>query len=441
MSTYTPIATQTLGSAASSVIFSSIPQGYTDLVLVMSTTISSGSANLRFRLNSDTGNNYSVTWLYQQSNTTYSNRSSNISAGYCDYNNANVSEISNQLLNFINYSNSFTFKTVLGRANRASVGADALVNLWRNTSAITSIQIFPESSLNFSSGSTFTLYGIAVGNSSAKADGGSSVTTDGTYWYHTYRSSGAFIPRQALTVDYLVVAGGGGGGGRGGGGGGAGGMRSTVTATGGSGSLESALSLSADTSYTVAVGAGGAGGNNMVPEPTTQGRIGSNSIFGSVTSNGGGSGGGTNGENGGAGGSGGGGGAANGTGGSASPSGQGFSGGTASNNNRGGGGGGASAAGASGTSSGNGGAGRATSISGSSVTYAGGGGGGSWDAVSSGTGGSGGGGNGGAVSTNGSNATAFTGGGGGGGGHNGTSGASNFGGAGGAGIVIIRYAV
>jgi hypothetical protein len=440
MSTYTPIATQTLGSAASSVIFSSIPQGYTDLVLVCWSLAGTANEGLSMQFNSDTSSNYSYTQLAGTGTVAASNRGTNQT--YARFGNNIQTTGSLTKAEIQNYSNNTTHKTLLSRSGDARDGGTvAFVNTWRNTTAITSLKLFPEQLGNFGSGSTFTLYGIAVGNSSAKADGGSSVTTDGTYWYHTYRSSGAFIPRQALTVDYLVVAGGGGGGGRGGGGGGAGGMRSTVTATGGSGSLESALSLSADTSYTVAVGAGGAGGNNMVPEPTTQGRIGSNSIFGSVTSNGGGSGGGTNGENGGAGGSGGGGGAANGTGGSASPSGQGFSGGTASNNNRGGGGGGASAAGASGTSSGNGGAGRATSISGSSVTYAGGGGGGSWDAVSSGTGGSGGGGNGGAASTNGSNATAFTGGGGGGGGHNATAGASNFGGAGGAGIVIIRYAV
>jgi hypothetical protein len=45
MSTYTPIATQTLGSAASSVIFSSIPQGYTDLVLIENGKVTSGGGS------------------------------------------------------------------------------------------------------------------------------------------------------------------------------------------------------------------------------------------------------------------------------------------------------------------------------------------------------------------------------------------------------------
>ena len=70
-----------------------------------------------------------------------------------------------------------------------------------------------------SSGSFYTGFGIA------KATGGN-IYTDGTYWYHAFRSaSGTFAPTQSLTADILVVAGGGGGGfastqtGRGGGGG------------------------------------------------------------------------------------------------------------------------------------------------------------------------------------------------------------------------------
>jgi hypothetical protein len=63
--------------------------------------------------------------------------------------------------------------------------------------------------------------------------------TDGTYWYHTFVSSGTFTPQKAISCDYLVVAGGGGGGqDDNGAGGGAGGLRCTVGATGGGGSLE-----------------------------------------------------------------------------------------------------------------------------------------------------------------------------------------------------------
>ena len=57
----------------------------------------------------------------------------------------------------------------------------------------------------------------------------------------------AITANLGLLVDYLVVAGGGGGGLDYGAGGGAGGMRSTVTGTGGSGSLENALSMALNT--------------------------------------------------------------------------------------------------------------------------------------------------------------------------------------------------
>lgn len=431
--TYVKVASQTLSSAAASVTFSSIPQGYTDLVIVVNGKNTSSTYSPYIQFNGDTGTNYSQADLRGDGTNATSTRSSNTATVYQGSLTATQSNLIYQIQN---YSNATTYKTTLWRLAASTYGSYTGVVLWRSTAAITSVNILNESPGTFASGSTFTLYGVAAALK-PKATGGD-ITTDGTYFIHTFRTSGLFQPKQNITADYLVVAGGGGGGGRGGGGGGAGGMRCTVTGTGGSGSLESALSLTGGTTYTVTVGAGGAGGHN-IHEPYTQGKIGSDSIFSTITSAGGGTGGGTNGENGGAGGSGGGGGAQSGTGGAASPSGQGFAGGAGDTTPRGGGGGGASAAGASGSSSGNGGTGRATSISGVSVTYAGGGGGGAWDAIAGGTGGSGGGGNGGAASTNGSNATANTGSGGGAGGHNGTGGASNYGGAGGSGIVIVRY--
>jgi hypothetical protein len=59
----------------------------------------------------------------------------------------------------MNYSNSTTYKTILGRSNAATSGTSAAVGLWRSTSAINSIEI---GTVSFTAGSTFSLYGIAA---------------------------------------------------------------------------------------------------------------------------------------------------------------------------------------------------------------------------------------------------------------------------------------
>ena len=243
----------------------------------------------------------------------------------------------------------------------------------------------------------------------------------GTEWQPVSTSS------YTYSASYLVVAGGGPGGYRIGAGGGAGGYQtSTVTLTKG-------------TTYTVTIGAGGTASGSS----TVFGTNGSNSVFSTFTSIGGGYGG--NGfpayEAPASGGSGGGGATATNnagtvTAGGAGTSGQGSAGGSGVDTAPypTGGGGGASAAGnnGSGSTSGNGGNGTASSITGSSVTYAGGGGGGGFTAGggAAGSGGSGGGGAG-AGAAAGTNGTANTGGGGGGGGF------TFSGGNGGSGVVII----
>jgi hypothetical protein len=436
VSTYTPIASVTLSSAQSSVTFSGIPQTYTDLVLVANGRTSADGIYVNLRLNNDTSNTLSATRLLGNGSSASSSRATAQSLLTLTPNTAwDTTNPGTIIVQIQNYSNTTTNKTMLVRGNieRPGVGGEvsAIVGMWASTAAVNRVD-FSTGSSTFLAGTTFNLYGVANASitNTAKATGGDTITTDGTYWYHTFYSSGTFTPTQALTADYLVVAGGGAGGKHNAGGGGAGGMRCTVTGTGGSGSLESPLSLTAQ-AYTVTIGAGGAASSASGVQP---GASGSNSVFATITSTGGGGGGGES-NNGLAGGSGGGGGANTSTGGAASPSGQGFAGangGGGSSGNLSGGGGGASAAGTTGSSGGgNGGAGRATSISGTSVTYAGGGGGG----ANSGSGGSGGAGGG---ANAGQNAgTANTGGGGGGG----NDGAFLPGGNGGSGIVIVRYAV
>ena len=160
-STYTPIATQTLGSAAASVTFSSISGAYTDLVLVV-TGGASTDANLRCQVNSDSASNYSRTNLGGTGASAVSSRLTSqtyLEFNYQSYlqNNLNL----NSVTHFMNYSNSTTFKTVLSRTNSAALGADVNVNLWRSTSAISTIYLF-SSAGTFNTGSTFTLYGIVA---------------------------------------------------------------------------------------------------------------------------------------------------------------------------------------------------------------------------------------------------------------------------------------
>lgn len=160
--TYEAIATQTLGSAAATVTFSSIPSTYTDLVLVMSAIGSSAGSDLRVQVNSDTASNYSITRLLGYTSVT-SNRASN--ATYWQLTNSvgvGTTEPTANILQFLNYSNTTTNKTVLVRYNQfqstySEVASE--VGLWRSTSAISTIT-FSLSSGNYATGSTFSLYGI-----------------------------------------------------------------------------------------------------------------------------------------------------------------------------------------------------------------------------------------------------------------------------------------
>ncbi len=168
-STYTPIATTTLGSSQSSVTFSSF-SGYTDLVLQMSIQGVAGSgsgANTVFlEFNADTGSNYSRTALLADSGGAQSNRNSNqtkITAGN-GFESATLSNTyATLIMNIQNYANTTTFKTLVGRWSSNADRVGAVVGLYRSTSAITSIKITCDSSTgNFATGSTFTLYGIAA---------------------------------------------------------------------------------------------------------------------------------------------------------------------------------------------------------------------------------------------------------------------------------------
>jgi hypothetical protein len=163
-STYSTIATTTLGSAAASYTFTSIPTTYTDLVLVVSSKMTSGADNLRLQVGNssvDTGSNYSFIYVAGDSSTAFSGNNSSLTDTLSGRLGATSST---NIVNFMNYSNTTTFKTITSRGNDASTGgqAGAYVCLWSSTVAINTIKVAEQVGDTFAAGSTFTLYGIAA---------------------------------------------------------------------------------------------------------------------------------------------------------------------------------------------------------------------------------------------------------------------------------------
>jgi hypothetical protein len=155
--TYTPISSATLGSSTSSVTFSSIPQTYTDLVVVINDINSTGSFDTNIRFNEDSNANYSRTGLRGSGSTASSFAQTNNSAVILTAD-GSAGYARPAIVNIMNYSNTNTNKTIIDRVNDSANGLSFHVFLWRNTAAINSIQIY--SSSTFASGATFSIYGI-----------------------------------------------------------------------------------------------------------------------------------------------------------------------------------------------------------------------------------------------------------------------------------------
>lgn len=262
-STYKAISTFTLSSNTQFVTISNIPQNYTDLVVVIDGVSTAGTY---IRASFNNAANVSYTAAINNPSSPYTPGAFKGTGGFTGL--AGGSNRNQIFFYFQNYSSNIQNKAYLGQT-RQGVGG----SYWSNTSGtiattapITSITYWGDSG-NVMAGSTVSVYGLSGNN--LKATGGDIITTDGAFWYHAFKTSGTFTPVSTLSCDVIVVAGGGGGGN---GGGGAGGYRKGT-------------SLSISSATTVTVGAGGIGERSGVASTN-----GSNSIFSTITSTGGGKG-------------------------------------------------------------------------------------------------------------------------------------------------------
>jgi hypothetical protein len=156
--TYSPITTQTLGSTAAYIDFTSIPSTYTDLVVQCSLIGSSGAGYIYMRVNSDSGANYSrqelqgdgasITAQYVSGEGLAYIHSKVLGTGYVPVR-----------VEMLEYKNTSVYKSWVCRGADAASSTSIVAGLWKSTSAITDIRI-AVTTATFAVGSTFTLYGI-----------------------------------------------------------------------------------------------------------------------------------------------------------------------------------------------------------------------------------------------------------------------------------------
>lgn len=160
--------TELSSSAAASIIFSSIPQTYTDLLLVVSHRNTGNEGQARIALNDDTGSNYPKIWLtINNGSASFYSDSSNFPfwtpTSGTTANTFGLSEIY-----FPNYRSSsnkqMSVKSVI--ENNASTGIYYVLGSmgWNNTAAITKITL-SMAAFDYAQYSSATLYGIEDGSS------------------------------------------------------------------------------------------------------------------------------------------------------------------------------------------------------------------------------------------------------------------------------------
>jgi hypothetical protein len=158
--TYTPLATVTLGTAASSVTFSSIPATYRDLVFAINGQ-TTGNANVIYRINGDTGSNYSHVRMAGAGGA--GSNSGTFGESYATWGSVLNGTRFIINLNILDYSATDKHKTSLVRSGYTDLSSvatvEALAIRWANTAALTSI-VFSTNVGSFATGTTLSLYGV-----------------------------------------------------------------------------------------------------------------------------------------------------------------------------------------------------------------------------------------------------------------------------------------
>jgi hypothetical protein len=167
---YDSIATINVGSGgSSSVTFSSIPSTYTHLqirAIARTNRGSSTSDSGAFRFNGDTATNYTYHAVIGNGSSAIASATDTYDRGLIDRfsaSTATTSVFGTVVMDILDYQNTSKFKTIrmLGGYDNNGDGQSVLSSgLWRSTSAITSILLYPNVGSSWEQYSQFALYGI-----------------------------------------------------------------------------------------------------------------------------------------------------------------------------------------------------------------------------------------------------------------------------------------
>jgi hypothetical protein len=165
-----PIASTKLTTTASNFFLNSIPQGYQDLMLVLSlrmqNTAMQSNIYVNFGTNNtpDGANNYSFTFLQGNGSATVSGRFSSIGStnfGLAPAYGSTPNLFGTSVVHIMNYASTTAFKTFLNRNAcdlNGSGTTDLRVGLWQNLARLNYIQLGADGL--FDIGSSCTLYGV-----------------------------------------------------------------------------------------------------------------------------------------------------------------------------------------------------------------------------------------------------------------------------------------
>ena len=165
---YESIATVTLGSAASTISFSSIPSTFKHLQIrgIGRAANSVTDENLVIQLNSDTATNYSLHNVYGTGAATGANAGANTNVSYfarVTGASSNASTYGVAVADVLDYADPNKYKTIRSLSGHDQNGSGYISLFsgnWRSTSAVTTVTIKNDSGSNIAAGSTFALYGI-----------------------------------------------------------------------------------------------------------------------------------------------------------------------------------------------------------------------------------------------------------------------------------------